>query len=252
MQKTIFLEHLGQISMLTLNQTPANVWSLESVREAQSVLDHLDCHAVRALVVTGAGEAFFSAGLDPMCGQNTSAETLKTLLSEFDRLCENLANLPILTIAAINGYAAGWGVQWALACDVRLAERETVLHFPELSQGLLPSAWMLGRLQSCVGEAWMRRVLLTGERVSASRAEAVGLVQEAVGVGCAKIAALSLAERATHTQASAVTTFKTLLNAPLISHGHALFDASADRYLHADWMPRAQQMIQEQLNACED
>ncbi len=239
--------------MLTLNQSPANAWSLEAIREAQTALDHLDCHTVRALVVTGMGEEFFSAGLDPISFQSLSEEERRTVFSEFERLCETLANLPILTIAAINGYVAGWGVQWALACDVRLAERQVELHFSELNQGLLPSASMLRRLQACVGDAWVRRVLLAGERVSAAQAEAIGLIQEAVGVGCAKIAALSLAERATETQAGAVAFLKSVLNVPSVAaRDDALSQASIERYMQSGWELRAQQIIQAQLSACED
>ena len=239
--------------MLTLNQSPANAWSLEAIREAQSVLDHLDCHTVHALVVTGMGEEFFSAGLDPMSFQSLSEEGRRTLLTEIERLCETLANLPILTVAAINGYAAGWGMQWALACDVRLAERQVVLHFSELSQGLLPSASMLRRLQACIGEAWVRRVLLAGERVSASQAEAIGLIQEMVGVGCAKIAALSLAERATETQADTVAVLKSVLGTPSTTgRDDVLSQASVGRYLQSGWELRAQQIIQAELSACED
>ena len=109
---------------------------------------------------------------------------------------EALANFEGVTIAAINGYAMGGGLECAMACDIRIAEEHAQMALPEASVGLLPCAGGTQNLPWLVGEGWAKRMILCGERINAATAEKIGLVEEVVGTGESLEKALALAVQA--------------------------------------------------------
>ncbi len=100
-----------------------------------------------------------------------------------------------VTIAAINGYAMGGGLECALACDMRIAERHAQMALPEPAVGLLPCGLGTQTLPWLVGEGWAKRMILLGERVDAETALRIGLVEEVVDTGAAREAGIELARR---------------------------------------------------------
>ncbi|MCP6705752.1 enoyl-CoA hydratase-related protein, partial [Klebsiella pneumoniae] len=80
---------------------------------------------------------------------------------------EALSNFRGVSIACINGYAMGGGLECALACDIRIAESHAQMALPELSVGLLPCAGGTQNLPWLVGEGWAKRMILCGERIKA-------------------------------------------------------------------------------------
>jgi enoyl-CoA hydratase/carnithine racemase len=119
-----------------------------------------------------------------------------------------------VSIAAINGYAMGGGLECALACDIRIAEEQAQMALPEASVGLLPCAGGTQNLPWLVGEGWAKRMILCGERVSAQKAERIGLVEEVVPRGEALAFALQLAERVHAQSPSSVSRCKRLVMNP--------------------------------------
>lgn len=111
----------------------------------------------------------------------------------FGEAFEALAGFRGLSIAAINGYAMGGGLECALACDLRIAEEQAQLALPEAAVGLLPCAGGTQWLSWLVGEGWAKRMVLCGERVDAATALRIGLVEEVVPRGQALAQALLLA-----------------------------------------------------------
>ncbi len=101
-----------------------------------------------------------------------------------------------VSIAAVNGYAMGGGLECAMACDIRIAEEHAQMALPEASVGLLPCAGGTQNLPWLVGEGWAKRMILCGERVTAAKALEIGLVEEVVPTGNGLEAALKLAEGA--------------------------------------------------------
>ncbi|MFO1383615.1 MAG: enoyl-CoA hydratase-related protein [Moraxella sp.] len=138
---------------------------------------------VTALVVHGDGEKFFSAGAD----LNSFASGDKgQSRGDGNGVCEAfeaLSNFRGVSIACINGYAMGGGLECALACDIRIAESHAQMALPELSVGLLPCAGGTQNLPWLVGEGWAKRMILCGERIKSDRALQIGLVEEVVESG---------------------------------------------------------------------
>jgi enoyl-CoA hydratase/carnithine racemase len=117
-----------------------------------------------------------------------------------------------VTIAAINGYAMGGGLECTLCCDVRVAEEHAQMALPELAVGLLPGGTGTQNLARLVGEGWAKRMILTGERVDAATALRIGLVQEVVPRGQSLAFATAMAERVATLSPLAVEYCKLLIH----------------------------------------
>ena len=129
----------------------------------------------------------------------------------FGEAFETLSQFRGVSIAAINGYAMGGGLEVALACDIRIAETQAQMALPEAKVGLLPCAGGTQNLAWLVGEGWAKRMILCGERLTAEKALQIGLVEEVVASGTALEAALALAEKVAEQSPSAVTACKKLI-----------------------------------------
>jgi enoyl-CoA hydratase/carnithine racemase len=129
----------------------------------------------------------------------------------FGRAFERLSAYQGVSIAALNGFAMGGGLECALACDLRIAAHNAQMGLPEASVGLLPCAGGTQNLAWLVGEGWAKRMILCGERVDADQAERIGLVEEVVPVGEALTRAQALAEQVARQSPSAVRACKRLI-----------------------------------------
>lgn len=129
----------------------------------------------------------------------------------FGEAFETLSAFRGVSIAAINGYAMGGGLEVALACDIRIAEEQAVLALPEAKVGLLPCAGGTQNLTALVGEGWAKRIILCGEQVSAEKALSIGLVEEVVAKGEALSAAQALAQQVANQSPSSVSACKKLI-----------------------------------------
>lgn len=149
--------------------------------------------ALRCVIVSGKGGCF-SAGTDvkEMAGATeASARTLARL--ENDVLCR-LEDLPMPTIAAIDGFALGGGCELAMACDIRVASEDAIFGQPEVDMGWAPAAGATFRLPRLVGTAKAKEMIFTGRRVTASEALEMGLVNRVVAGRELGEAALGLAK----------------------------------------------------------
>jgi enoyl-CoA hydratase/carnithine racemase len=117
------------------------------------------------------------------------------------------------SIAAINGYAMGGGLECALACDIRIAEQHAVTALPKATVGLLPCGVGTQHLPWLVGESWAKRIILCGERVSADTALNIGLIEEMVDKGQSLNKALQLAEITGHQSPTSISACKRLIMA---------------------------------------
>ena len=174
----------GHVATVTLNNPPAHTWTAQSLQALKELVEDLNNNdSIYALVIHGDGEKFFSAGAD----LNTFADGDKgnaiSMAIAFGEAFEALSNYRGVSIAAINGYAMGGGLECALACDIRIAESHAIMALPEASVGLLPCAGGTQNLPWLVGEGWAKRMILCGERVDAETAQRIGLVEEVVAKG---------------------------------------------------------------------
>ncbi len=188
------VERRGSVAVVVLHrEEKLNALSRALESELGSVLDGAVVRASRAVVIAGAGRAF-SAGADvgEFGGQDPAA--ILAHYRDAGSVYERLAGLPQPTVAALHGYCLGGGLELALACDLRVAGESTVLGFPEVSLGILPSAGGLTRLVRSVGVARAKELMLLGERFAAGDVRAVGLLTEVVADGHELPRALELAE----------------------------------------------------------
>ena len=201
------------IAIVTINNSAANTWDLESLPALEAVVNELNGMAnVRALVITGQGEMFFSAGADLNQFASGDPVSAGAMGDAFGAAVETLADYRGVSIAAINGYAMGGGLEVALACDIRIAELHAALALPEARVGLLPCAGGTQRLAQLVGEGWAKRMILCGERVSAEKAMTLGLVEEVVEPGTSLATATDLAKRASDQSPPSIAACKRLIH----------------------------------------
>ena len=151
---------------------------------------------LRCLILTGAGEKAFIAGADigelakltPIEGREHSRRG--------QALLDRIEKLPVPTIAAINGFAYGGGLEMAMACSLRIASENAKMGLPETSLGILPGYGGTQRLARHVGRARALELVLTSEKgLTAAEAERIGLVNRVVPSGQALPASLEMARK---------------------------------------------------------
>jgi enoyl-CoA hydratase/carnithine racemase len=202
----------GHTAFITIDNPPANTWTPEGLGELEALLATLDGdRGVYAAVLTGTGEKFLSAGADLKSFQGDKAFA-RHFIARFGAAFDALMNARFVTIAAINGYAMGGGLECALACDLRIAEAHAQMALPEPAVGLLPAGCGTQVLPWLVGEGWARRMILANERVDAATALRIGLVQEVVDKGKAPGAAAAMAERVATLSPRALEYCKSLIH----------------------------------------
>ncbi len=207
------VELRGHTALVTIDNPGANTWDTDSLPALKDLVEKLNNEkAVYALVITGAGEKFFSAGADLKLFADGDPETARTMAEYFGQAFETLADFRGVSIAAVNGFAMGGGLEVAMACDIRIAEEQAQMALPEAKVGLLPCAGGTQRLSLLVGEGWAKRIILCGERINATTAERIGLVEEVVGKGAALERALALAEQVGEQSPTSVTFCKRLIH----------------------------------------
>ncbi|MCB1645023.1 MAG: enoyl-CoA hydratase [Pseudomonadales bacterium] len=212
MTDKLIVDIQGHTAQITINNPAANTWDEESLPALQQLIAELnDNREIYSLVITGQGEKFFSAGADLNMFASGDIDVARDLANKFREAFRALANFRGVSIAAINGYAMGGGLECAMACDIRIAEEHAVMALPEATVGLLPAGLGTQHLPWLVGEGWAKRMILCGERVDAATAEKIGLVEEVVGKGESLQAALALASKVEGQSPTSVTACKGLI-----------------------------------------
>ena len=207
------VEVRGHTALVTIDNPAANTWDTESLPALKDLVEKLNAEkSIYALVLTGAGDKFFSAGADLKLFADGDPKTAADMGNFFGQAFETLADFRGVSIAAINGFAMGGGLEVAMACDIRIAEEQSQMALPEAKVGLLPCAGGTQRLTQLVGEGWAKRIILCGERIKAAKALEIGLVEEIVPTGEALERALALAEQVGEQSPIAVTFCKELIH----------------------------------------
>jgi enoyl-CoA hydratase/carnithine racemase len=226
------VERRGYTAVVTLTNPPAHTWTAESLSSLTQLVRDLEAdREIYALVITGDGERFFSAGADLNLFADGDKGMALTMARRFGEAFETLAGFPGISIAALNGYAMGGGLECALACDLRVAEEHAVMGLPEASVGLLPCGGGTQWLAWTVGESWAKRLVLLGERVDAETGHRIGLVDEVVPRGQGLTRALEMAEAVARQSPSAVRACKRLIQGARSASPRAMQVAEREAFL---------------------
>lgn len=212
MSEYLKFEKVGNTAVVTFNNPPAHTWTQQSLTDLRDlVLTLNEDKDIYALVLTGGGDKFFSAGADLNVFADGDKDVATNMSNIFGQAFETLSNFRGVSIAAINGYAMGGGLEVALACDIRIAEEHAQMALPEATVGLLPCAGGTQNLSILVGEGWTKRMILCGERLKADKALSIGLVEEVVEKGTGLETAIALANKVANQSPVAVSACKTLI-----------------------------------------
>lgn len=173
----VTFEKDGYVGVITINRPEAlNALNRQVLEDLSSVLDQIDVNETRAVIITGAGEKSFVAGAD------ISAMSTMTVKEGYDfgkfgnDLFLRLENLPIPTIAAINGFALGGGNELAMSCDIRYCSENALFGQPEVGLGITPGFGGTQRLARLVGTGKAKEMVYAAVNIKADEAYRIGLV----------------------------------------------------------------------------
>ena len=173
------------VALVTLNRPDAlNALNRELVGELGKAMRAAKSDpAVRGVVITGAGEKAFAAGAD--ISEFAGMEPLEAHRFSLrgQAIFNSIEQMPKPVVAAVNGFALGGGCELAMACHLRVAAETAQFGQPEVQLGLIAGFGGTQRLPRIVGYGIATEMLLTGDRISAERAERVGLVNKVVPPG---------------------------------------------------------------------
>lgn len=173
----VLLEKIERAAWITVDRPPLNVLDLGLLREMDQMLNSLASEsATDFLVIRGGGERAFSAGVDV---RDHTREKVPEMLRVVHGVVRKLLALPQITIALVRGACLGGGLELASSCDFILASVESVFATPEINVGCYPPV-ALARFPSLVGYHRAAELILTGQRISAQQAAAMGLINRAV------------------------------------------------------------------------
>lgn len=180
--ETVVYQKLDTIAFVTLNRPQVlNVYNIQMRDELLQVLSAIkDDPEVMVAVFKGAGERAFCAGADLSEFLTAPSPTIARQVRWERDVWGLFLSLPQPLIAALHGYVLGSGMEMALCCDIRIAAEDTQFGLPELGLGIIPAAGATQTLSRTIGRARAFEMMLTGDRIGAEEALAIGLVNQVV------------------------------------------------------------------------
>ncbi|PLC52044.1 enoyl-CoA hydratase [Pollutimonas nitritireducens] len=174
---TVLLEFDGEFAQITLNRPEVlNALSFGVLKEVSEALSKVADSDARALIVTGVGDKAFCAGADipelmnrPLMDELEGAALGQAVFNQ-------IADLKIPSVAVIQGYAFGGGLELALSCTFRVATDRARMGLPEVKLGLIPGYGGTQRLPRLVGEGRALDMIMSGRTIAAEEGERIGLV----------------------------------------------------------------------------
>lgn len=206
----------GVVTTIRLNNPPLNLISLDVTKALAAALARVERDEdVRAVILAGTGNRAFCAGSDVKEFPSLSGRVAEGKLVDENAAYNQLAGLPLPTIAAIEGDALGGGLELALCCDLRVASTTAVLGLPEVRLGVMPGSGGTQRLPRLIGLARAKELILLGEIIDADTALRFGLINRVAAQSQAESVARDLAETLATRGPVAVQEAKRVLNTTL-------------------------------------
>ena len=177
----LLYEKRGRVGIVSFHRPQVlNAMNPQTVVEMKRVFSHMDQDPdIRCVILTGEGRAFCAGG-------DINEEAEKDVLAAYEfvrnggELLEQIERFKAPVIAAINGYCLGGGLEFAIACDIRIAAGNAKLGSPEINLGVYPGWGGTQRLPRIVGMGRAREIMYTGEKFTAAKALEIGLVERVV------------------------------------------------------------------------
>ena len=178
--ENVLVEKKGPVAVVTVNRPKAlNALDSPTLAEIGEVFRELARDdAVRAVVLTGAGEKAFAAGADIKEMQAMGVEEARRYSWLGIQAMGQIRLCPKPVIAAVNGFALGGGLELALSCDFIYASEKAKLGQPEVGLGVTPGFGATQKLPRLIGAARAKELLFTGDMIGAAEAERIGLVNK--------------------------------------------------------------------------
>ncbi len=166
--------------ILTINRPDKlNALNSETLKEILIFLTHqLNKENIAALILTGAGQKAFVAGADIKEMSESNHVDIGNYIELGQKVSLQLEQANVVTIAAVNGFALGGGLEMALACDFIYAANNAVFGLPEVSLGLIPGFGGTQRLARCLGTRLAKEMVFTGKKIDSDTALRLRLVNE--------------------------------------------------------------------------
>lgn len=194
------------IAFLSINRPEVmNALNRQVVDEIDEAIEHVkSLHNIKTLVICSKDN--FAAGADIKAMVECSEEEAKEFV--FSKTFNKIECLSIPTIALIEGYALGGGLELALACDIRIASDNAKMGFPEINLGIIPGAGGNIRAPRLIGEARAKELIFTGRIINAAKAEEIGLVNQTAPIKELMDQGVALAKKLSSKAACAISAAK--------------------------------------------
>lgn len=176
--EAIHYEQKGNLAFVTLNRPGAmNAFNYDMLVELGQITESIRINPdIRVIIFTGAGDRAFSVGADLKERRTLTDLQVKRNLYKIGEVFSAIENLPQPTIAMMNGFAFGGGMELALACDFRIAADTALMGLTETGLAIIPGAGGTQRLPRLIGEAKALELILTARRMSAAEAHSYGVL----------------------------------------------------------------------------
>jgi enoyl-CoA hydratase/carnithine racemase len=218
MGEFVRLEVDDGVGVIRLDRPPANAFDLQMGEELRDVIGEAGERADVGAIVVWGGRRIFAAGADITQMVDRGPEEVRPQVDALGTACDLLEELPKVSIAAVNGYALGGGLEVALACDLRYLAHDAKLGQPEIRIGVIPGAGGTQRLVPLVGAGRTRELVYTGRQVDADEAVRIGLAERGIPADAVFDAAVAdaraFADGPRHALAAAKAAIRTATRTP--------------------------------------
>lgn len=217
--ETVNYEIKDSVAVITLNRPDAlNSLSQQLTKDLRAAVDKTGEDGVRAAILTGAGRAFCAGGdLKEMqeIGQTEGKPEafLDAPLKALHNVIRAIRKAPIPFIGAVNGVCAGAGVNFALACDIIIAAEDAAFREAFVRIGLTPDCGGTFFLPRAIGEKLATELFMTGDSITASRAQSIGMINHVVPAADLLEEAMKMATRLATGPTAALGRIKRMMNA---------------------------------------
>ena len=228
--ENITLEKEGGLVTITLNRPELNLINQGMIDEiSRAVVKLKNDEGIRVVVITGAGERAFTAGIDVNEMKDLDVSSAKEFIRQFHHVIKSLRDLDKVVIAAINGFCFGGGCELAMACDLRIASENAQLGLPEIKLGI-PSVIEAALMPLLIGMGRAKELIFLGDPIKADQAERIGLVNKVVPADKLKATIKEVTDKILSYSPTAVKMQKKVINQWLPSNLDAAIEYSIDAF----------------------